>query len=222
MAGLPSVFQINCILFFWSDLPTHLPSISHGFFIQSSTDACLGCFHILALVNMLSEISQIQKENTVWSQLCVGSKKVKLIETEHWLPWVGERGLRRCWSKVEFELYQFSSVQSLSRVRLFATPWIAARQASLSITSSQSLLKLMSVESVMPSSHLIFCRLLLLVAPIPPSIRVFSNESTLCIRWRSIGVSASASVLPVNTQDWSPLGWTGWISLQPKCNIIEP
>ena len=78
----------------------------------------------------------------------------------------------------------FSSVQSLSRVRLFATPWIAARQASLSITNSQSLLKLMSIESAMPSSHLILCRPpLLLLTPIPPSIRVFSNESTLRMRW---------------------------------------
>ena len=77
----------------------------------------------------------------------------------------------------------FSSVQSLSCVQLFATPWTAARQASLSITNSQSLPKLMSIESVMPSSHLIVCRLLLLLPPIPPSIRVFSNESTLHIRW---------------------------------------
>ena len=78
---------------------------------------------------------------------------------------------------------QFSSVQSLSRVWLFATPWIAARQASLSITNSWSSLRLMSIESVMPSSHLIFGRPLLLLPPIPPSIRVFSNESTLLMRW---------------------------------------
>ena len=77
----------------------------------------------------------------------------------------------------------FSSVQSLSRVRLFATPWIEARQDSLSITNSRSLLNLVSIESVMPSSHLILCRPLLLLPPIPPSIRVFSNESTLCMRW---------------------------------------
>ena len=77
----------------------------------------------------------------------------------------------------------FSSVQSLSRVRLFATPWTAARQASLSSTSSLCLLKLMSIESVMPSSHLILCHPLLLLTPILPSIRVFSNESTLCMRW---------------------------------------
>ena len=73
----------------------------------------------------------------------------------------------------------FSSVQSLSHVRLFATPWIAAHQASLSITNSQSSLRLPSIESVMPSSHLILCRPLLLLPPIPPSIRVFSNESTI-------------------------------------------
>ena len=76
----------------------------------------------------------------------------------------------------------FSSVQSLSRVQLFATPWIAARQASLSITNSRSSLRLTSMQSVMPSSHLILCRPLLLLPLIPPSIRVFSNESTLCVR----------------------------------------
>ena len=79
--------------------------------------------------------------------------------------------------------YQFSSVQSLSRVRLFATPWIAACQASLSITNSRSSPRLMSIESVMPSSHLILCIPLLLLPPIPSSIRVFSNESTLHMRW---------------------------------------
>ena len=77
----------------------------------------------------------------------------------------------------------FSSIQSLSRVQLFATPWTAARQASLSITNSQSLLKLTSIESVMPSNHLILCHPLLLLLPIPPSIRVFPNKSTLCMRW---------------------------------------
>ena len=77
----------------------------------------------------------------------------------------------------------WGSVQSLSRVWLFATPWITARQASLSITISRSSLKLMSIKSVMPSSHLILCRPLLLLPPIPPSIRVFSNESTLHMKW---------------------------------------
>ena len=94
-------------------------------------------------------------------------------------------------------VYQFSSVQLLSRVRLFATPWIAAHQASLSITNSWSLLKLMSIELVMPSSHLILCRPLLLLRPIPPSIRVFSNESTLRIRWPKYW-SFSFSISPSN------------------------
>ena len=116
---------------------------------------------------------------------------------------------------------QFSSVQLLSHVWLFVTPWITEHQASLSITNSWSLPKLMSTESVMPSSHLILCHPLLLLPPIPPSIRVFSNESVLHIRYcnakhQRTGVSASAWVLPMNTQDWSPLGWTGWISFSPR------
>ena len=110
----------------------------------------------------------------------------------------------------------FQSVQSRSHVRLFATPWIAACQASLSIINSQSSFKLTSIESVNPSSHLILCHPLLLLPSIPPSIRVFSNESTLHMRWPKYWISASASVLPMNTQDWSPLEWTGWISLQSK------
>ena len=111
---------------------------------------------------------------------------------------------------------QFSSVQSLNCVRLFATPWITAHQASLSITNSLSLLKLMPIESVMPSSHLILCRPLLLLPPIPPSTRVFPMNQLLPWGGQSIRVSASASVLPMNIQDLSPSGWTGWISLQSK------
>ena len=93
--------------------------------------------------------------------------------------------------------FKFSSVQSLSRVWLFATPWIAARQASLSITNSRSPFKLMSIELVMPSSRLILCRPLLLLAPTPPSIRVFSNESTLHMRWPKYW-SFSVSISPSN------------------------
>ena len=89
----------------------------------------------------------------------------------------------------------FSSVQSLSCVWLFVTPWIAARQASLSITNSRSSLKLTSIELVMPSSHLILCRPLLLLPPIPPSIRVFSNESALLMRWQK-SWSFSFSIIP--------------------------
>ena len=91
--------------------------------------------------------------------------------------------------------YQFSSVQLLSHVRLLVTPWITARQASLSITNSRSSLRLMSIESVMPSSHLILCCPLLLLPPIPPSIRVFSNESTLHMRWQKYW-SFSFSIIP--------------------------
>ena len=104
-----------------------------------------------------------------------------------------------------------SSVQSLSHVWLFVTPWIAAHQASLSITNTRSSLRLASIESVMTSSHLILCRPLLLLPPIPPSIKVFSNESTLHMRWPSTGVSAWASFLPKKSQGWSPSEWTGWI-----------
>ena len=119
---------------------------------------------------------------------------------------------------VEFLVgYSVQSVQFLSPVRLFATQWTAACQANLSIINSQSLLKLMSIELVMPSNHLILCHPLLLPPSVFPSIRVFSNESFLRIRWpKFIGVSASASVLPMNIQDWFPLGWTGLISLLSK------
>ena len=120
---------------------------------------------------------------------------------------------------------QFSSVQSLSHVWFFVTPWTEAHQASLPITNFQSLLKLMSIEPVMSSNHLILCHPLL-----PPSIfpSIFSShlQSFLASSsfqmsqlfesgCQSIGVSASASVLPMNTQDWSPLGWTGKISIHP-------
>ena len=108
--------------------------------------------------------------------------------------------------------FQFSSVQSLIHVWLFATPWIAACQASWSITNPRSLVKLMSIESVMSSSHLILCRPLLLLPPIPPSIRVFSKESTLRIRWPKYW-SFSFNVSPANehprlisfTLDWLDL-----------------
>ena len=111
---------------------------------------------------------------------------------------------------------QFSSVQLLSCVQLFATSWITALQASLSITNSQSSLRLTSIESVMPSSHLILCRPLLLLPPIPPSIRVFSKEPTLCMRWSKYW-SFSFSIIP--SKEHPALissEWTGWISLQSK------
>ena len=104
-------------------------------------------------------------------------------------------GMVRSLRNVQLAALYTSSVQSLSRVWLFVTPWITAHQASLSITNSQSLLKLMPIESVMPSSHPIHCRALLLLPPIPPSIKVFSNESTLHMRWPKYG-SFSFSISP--------------------------
>ena len=94
-------------------------------------------------------------------------------------------------------LFQFNSVQSLSRVQFFATPWTAAHQASLSVTNSQSLLKLLSIESVMPSNYLILCHPLILPPSVFPSLRVFSNESVLCIRWPKYW-SFSFSISPSN------------------------
>ena len=121
--------------------------------------------------------------------------------------------VKYCWSLFSV---QFSSVHSLSRVRLFATPWIAARQASLSIINSRSSPRLTSTESVMPSSHLILCRPLLL-SPIPPSISLFQwvNSSHEVAKVLELH-SALASFLPKKSQGWSPSEWTGWISLQPK------
>ena len=112
--------------------------------------------------------------------------------------------------------YNFTSVQLLSHIWLFVTPWTAACQASLSITNSLSLLKLMSIESVMSSKHLI------LSFPSPLAFNLSRHQGLF--QWVSsshqvakvLGVSASASVLPMNIQDWLPLGWTGWISLQSK------
>ena len=94
-------------------------------------------------------------------------------------------------------MVQFSSVQLLSRIRLFVTPWITARQPSLSITNSQGSLKFMSNKLVMPSSHLILWHPLLILSPIPPSIKIFSNESTLCMRWPKYW-SFSFSISPSN------------------------
>ena len=106
-------------------------------------------------------------------------------------------------------------VKSLSRVQLFATPWSAACQASVSFTISQSVLKLIFIESVMPSNYLILCCPLLLLPSIFPSIRVFSND--LASGCQNIGTSASAPVLPKDIQGWFPLGLTGLISLLYIC-----
>ena len=124
-------------------------------------------------------------------------------------------GIEIKWRQTQL-IWWITSVQWLSLVQLFVTPWITACQASLFNTNSWSLPKLMSIESVMPSSHLIFCRSLLLLSPIPPSIRVFSNESTLRMRWPKYW-SFSFSISPSNEHPGLiSFRWTGWISLQSK------
>ena len=111
-----------------------------------------------------------------------------------WWDWMPRPSFSECWALSQISVH-FNSVQLLSRVRLFVTPWIAARQASLSITNSRSSLRVASIESAMPSSHLILCRPLLLLPPIPPSIKVFSYESTLHMRWPKCW-SFSVSIIP--------------------------
>ena len=111
-------------------------------------------------------------------------------------------------------MFSVAVVQLLSCVWLFATSLTVAHQAYLSFTISQSLLKLMSIESVMLSNHLILCCPLLLLPSIFPSIRFFSNKSALCIKWQSIIAPDSTSGLPMNILGWFPLGLTGLISLQ--------
>ena len=132
-----------------------------------------------------------------------------------WRKWIIKyttRNEQRLLSRWGAKTIQFSSVQSLSHVRLFAIPWIAAHQASLSITNSRSLLRLMPMESVMPSSHLILCRPLLLLPPIPPSIRGFSNESTLHMRWPKYW-SFSFSIRPSNEHPGLISFRMGWLDL---------
>ena len=114
----------------------------------------------------------------------------------------------------------FSSVQSLSRVRLLVTPWIAARQASLSITNSRSSLTLTSVKSVMPSSHLILCHPLLLLTPIPPRIRVFSDESTLRMRWPKYW-SFSLSIIPSKEHPGLISFRMDWLDLLPVQGTLK-
>ena len=143
---------------------------------------------------------------TSWTIACQASLSMRFPRQKHWsdLPFPSQprnwtcvscisRGMLYHWATRE--AWCTSSVQSLSRVHLFATPWIAARQASLSIINSRSSLSLMSIESVMSSSHLVLCCPLFLLPPIPPSIRVFSNQSTLHMRWPKYW-SFSFSIIP--------------------------
>ena len=150
----------------------------------------------------------------------LGLVLVKSSSSKHW-----ERNKNETWVEIrstmntliwKFALWsvQFSSIQSLSHVWLFVTPWTAARQASLSITSSQSLLKLMSIKSVMPSNRLVLCRPLVLLPSVFPSFRIYSNESVLCIRWPKYW---SFSISPFN--EYSGLisfrmGWLDLLALQ--------
>ena len=166
------------------------------------------------------EIPWIEKPSELQS---VGSHRVR----QDWSEWAWTRfiikyllftNLRYC-IILELHFCRFSSDQSLSHVRLFVTPWTAAHQASLSNTISRSLLKLMFFESVMPYNHLILCCPLLLPPSIFPSIRVFQMSQFFASGGQSIGVSSSASVLPMNVQDRFPLGWTdcfSWLSKLSK------
>ena len=126
------------------------------------------------------------------------------------------KSFKSYWLLSFFHIYTQSVVQLLSYVQLFVTPWIAAHQASLSITNSWSLLKLMSIESVMPSNHLVLCHLVLLCLQSFPASGSFPVSQLFASGGQSIAASASASVLPMNIQGWIPLGWTGWISTQSK------
>ena len=115
---------------------------------------------------------------------------------------------------IKYVVIYFSSVQSLSCVRLFTTPWTAAHQASLSITNSRSLLRLTSIELVMSTNHFILCHPFSFCLQSFPASGSFQLSQLYASYGQSFGVSVLASVLPMNTQDWFPLGWTGWISLQ--------
>ena len=141
--------------------------------------------------------------------------KLKLQYFDHLMRTPKHWKRRKWWRNWQYEHY-FSSVQLLSRVWLFATPRTAAPQASLSITNSRSLPKLMSVELVMPS---IITYSVVPFSSCPqsfPASGSFPISQFFASGGQSIGISASASVLPINIQDWSPLGWAGWISLQSK------
>ena len=147
------------------------------------------------------------------SEKPVKMKQMK-VQVPAWGPQIEQTTLLA--SPVYIGQAQCSSVQSLSHVQLFATQWIAARQDSLSITNSQSSLRLMSIESVMLSSHLILRRPLLLLPQSLPASKSLTMCQLFTSGGQSTGVSAWASFLPKKPQDWSPSEWAGWISLQSK------
>ena len=162
---------------------------------------------------------------------CVLTLCLKFEWTWFFFLWLWKRGRKGNYAKLflgpcnileknKFIKFQFSSVSSVAQSCLtLCDHMTCSSQASLSSTNSWSSLKLTSIELVMPSSHLILCRPLLLLPPIPPSIRIFSNESILHMRWPeywNFSFNWTSNELSMNIQDWSPLGWTGWISLQSK------
>ena len=168
-----------------------------------------------------------QCQQNKWSNQKMGQRSKQMFSPKKTYRWLTTHE-----KMLNITHYEFSSVQSLSRVWLFETPWTAARQASLSITNSRSLLKLMSLESVMPSNHLILCHPLLLLPSIFPSIRVFSNESALHIREMQIKTTIRYHLTPVrmtvikkstNNKCWKGCGekrtrlhcW--W-----KCKLVQP
>ena len=170
----PTVCSNSCPLSWWCH-PTFSSSVA-------PFSSCLQSFPASGSFPM-SQLFILGSQNIGAS----ASASVLPMSIQVWFP-LGLTGLISLLSKELSRVFssitiQFSSVQSLSHGRLFVTPWIAACQASLSITNSQSLPKLISIESVMPSNHLILCCPLFLLSPIPPSIRVFSNESTLRMSW---------------------------------------
>ena len=143
------------------------------------------CIYIYIYIYIYTHTHTYILEKAMASHSSILARKIPWTEETGSLQSIGSQRFGHDWAnKLSLSyIYIYISDQLLSRVRLFATPWIAAHQASLSITNSRSSLRLTSTKSVMPSSHLILCRPLLLLPPIPPSIRVFSNESTLCMRW---------------------------------------
>ena len=165
------------------------------------------------IISILEKTKKLSHSNTTWAVYKAQSKSPtiwlqELLDLRYrvslYMRMQKQRGARGLSVIQKICLYELKCLLFSHSIWLFVTPWTAACQSSLSITNSQSLLKLMSIELVMPSNHLILCCPLLLLPSIFPSIRVFSNESVLCIRWLNIGASASTSVLPMNIQGWFP------------------
>jgi len=178
-------------VYLWVILSVSLIYVSVFLFFFANTML----FWLLWLCTSLCQ-GQIGASQAHLPSASAGIKSWAAVAVDFWHALKGVQGKE--WGipgKLVEQIFQFSSVQSLSRVQLFATPWITACQASLSITNSRSSLRLTSIKSVTPASHLILCCPVLLLHPIPPSIRVFSNESTLRMRWPKYW-SFSFSIIP--------------------------